>query len=139
MLASGAREGYGPAASRARVSSSRSFPSRTSSQLSKRTPSSWMVRLKAGMEPGVMPPISAWWPREATRNSSSRPASSKTGVTTVTSGRCVPPWYGSLTAYTSPGRRSPVPRRRLSTSLMDSPIDPRCTGMCGALAMRLPS
>ena len=26
-----------------------------------------------------------------------------TGVTTVTSGRCVPPWYGSLSTYTSPG------------------------------------
>ncbi len=100
-------------------------------------PSSWMVLLKAGIEPGVMPPISAWWPREATRNSSSAPSVSKTGVTTVTSGRWVPPWYGSLIAYTSPGRISPA--RRRSTSLMDSPIEPRCTGMCGALAIRLPS
>lgn len=64
-------------------------------------------------------------------------ASSKTGVTTVTSGRWVPPWYGSLIAYTSPGRRSSPRRRR--TSLIDSPMEPRWTGMWGALAMRLPS
>ncbi|CFE02638.1 Uncharacterised protein [Bordetella pertussis] len=25
------------------------------------------------------------------------------------------------------------------TVLIDSPIEPRCTGMCGALAIRLPS
>ena len=32
----------------------------------------------------------------------SSPASSKTGDTTVTSGRCVPPLYGSFSTYTSP-------------------------------------
>ncbi len=40
-------------------------------------------------------------------------------------------------AYTSPGRREPSLRR--STSLMDSPMDPRWTGMWGALATRPPS
>ncbi len=40
-------------------------------------------------------------------------------------------------AYTSPGRI--VPSLRSSTSLMDSPMEPRWTGMCGALAIRLPS
>ena len=49
----------------------------------------------------------------------------------------MPPWYGSLTAYTSPGRI--VPARRLITSLTLVPIEPRCTGMCGAFAIRLPS
>ena len=69
------------------------------------TPSSSMVALSGGIEPGEMPPTSAWWPREPTKNSSSSPASSNTGVTTVMSGRCVPPWYGSLSTYTSPARK----------------------------------
>ena len=73
------------------VSASRNRPSSTSSQLSNSTPSSCTSRLVAGIEPGVMPPISAWWPRDATKNSSSSSAEN-TGVTTVTSGRCVPPW-----------------------------------------------
>ena len=30
------------------------------------TPSSSMRVLAAGIEPGETPPISAWWPREAT-------------------------------------------------------------------------
>ncbi|CAM5631520.1 hypothetical protein SALBM217S_06185 [Streptomyces griseoloalbus] len=65
-LVAGLREGWGASVSRRRVSSSRNRPFSVSSQLSKRTPSSSMVRLFAGMEPGAMPPISAWWPREAT-------------------------------------------------------------------------
>ena len=65
-VGSGLRDGYGAAVSSSRVSSSRNRPSSTSSQLSNSTPSSCTLRLCAGMEPGVMPPISAWWPREAT-------------------------------------------------------------------------
>ncbi|COW19889.1 Uncharacterised protein [Mycobacterium tuberculosis] len=84
-----------------------------------------------------MPPISAWCPREATKNRTSSPPVLNTGVITVMSGRWVPPWYGSLTAYTSPGFM-PLKRRRI-TSLTVVPIEPRCTGMCGALATRLPS
>lgn len=45
---------------------------------------------EGGHGAGVMPPISAWCPREATRKRSrgrSPPVSSKTGVTTVTSGK----------------------------------------------------
>ena len=38
--------------------------------------------------------------------------------------------------YTSPGRM--VPALRAATIAIDSPIDPRCTGMCGALAMSPP-
>jgi hypothetical protein len=34
--------------------------------LSNSTPSSSMVVLNGGIEPGVMPPMSAWWPRLAT-------------------------------------------------------------------------
>ena len=57
-------------------------------------------------------------------------------MTTVTSGRCVPPAYGAFSTYTSPGRIA-SPRRRM-ISCTDSPIEPRCTGMCGAFAIRLP-
>ena len=65
-----------------------------------RTPSSSIVRLPGGIEPGVTPPTSAWWAREATKKSGSAgppvvsppaPASGNTGVTTVRSGRWVPP------------------------------------------------
>ena len=38
---------------------------------------------------------------------------------------------------TSPARIVPAFSRM--TVLMLSPIEPRCTGMCGALAIRLPS
>ena len=40
-------------------------------------------------EPGTRPPTSAWWARAAAKPSSS--PSWKAGVTTVMSGRCVPP------------------------------------------------
>src|SRR5216684_3855739 len=38
--------------------------------------------------------------------------------------------------YTSPGRMAPA--LRAATIAMLSPIDPRCTGMCGALAISPP-
>ena len=57
-------------------------------------------------------------------------------MTTVTSGRCVPPAYGAFSAKASPGCMSRPRRRRISCT--DSPIEPRCTGMCGALAMSWP-
>ena len=56
----------GRAQQAASVSASRSSPPATSSQLSISTPSSSTRVLNAGIEPGVIPPISAWWPREAT-------------------------------------------------------------------------
>ena len=59
-----------------------------------------------------------------------------TGITTVTSGKCVPPAYGAFSTYTSPGRIV-SPRRRM-ISCTDSPIEPRCTGMCGAFAISWP-
>ncbi len=73
------------------------------------TPSSSIVRLPGGIDPGVRPPTSAWWAREATKNSGSAEgamgpakgpvdvadpagaAAGNTGVTTVRSGRWVPP------------------------------------------------
>ena len=46
-----------------------------------------------GMDPGVVPPMSAWWPREPTKNRMRcGEDGSNTGVITVTSGRWVPPW-----------------------------------------------
>ena len=63
-----------------------------------RTPSSSIVRLPGGIDPGVTPPMSAWCAREATKKSGPADAagpvsasSANTGVTTVRSGRCVPP------------------------------------------------
>jgi pimeloyl-ACP methyl ester carboxylesterase len=38
----------------------------TSLKLSIRTPSSSMWPESGGIEPGVVPPMSAWWPREPT-------------------------------------------------------------------------
>ena len=55
------------------------------------TPSSSTVVARGVIEPGAVPPTSAWWPREATQNRIVSPCSSKTGVQTVMSGRCVPP------------------------------------------------
>ena len=57
-----------------------------------------------------------------------------TGAITVTSGRCVPPLYGAFNTYTSPGRIVPVRRSMIVRTL--SPMDPKCTGICGALAIK---
>ena len=79
------------------------------------------------MEPGVRPPTSAWCARLAAKPS--RPSPVSTGVTTVMSGRCVPPANGSLRIHDHgrPGRRGRVPGRRRPAG-----IAPRCTGMCSA-------
>ena len=82
------------------TSASRSRPPSTRRKSSMRTPSSSMVRLPGGIEPGVTPPTSAWWAREATKKRGCGGAGASpprrlpprnTGVTTVRSGRCVPP------------------------------------------------
>ena len=39
------------------------------------------------MDPGVMPPMSAWWARAATKKSARVALLMNTGVTTVMSGR----------------------------------------------------
>ena len=86
-----------------------------------------------------MPPMSAWWPRAATKNCGPAPASRNTGITTVTSGRWVPPAYGALSANASPGCMTPTRARRRRISCTDSPMLPRCTGMWGAFAMSCPA
>jgi len=43
-------------------------PARTSLNAMMAAPSSTSRRLLGGMDPGVMPPTSAWWPRDATKN-----------------------------------------------------------------------
>ena len=58
-------------------------------------PSSASVREPAGMLPGSAPPTSAWCARVTAKPTS-------VGDTSVTSGRCVPPAYGSLRMKTSP-------------------------------------
>ena len=90
------------------------------------TPSSARFVEKGGIEPGVLPPISAWWARLAVKNSSRPRCGSWTGVTTVTSGRWEPPRYGSLLIKTSPGR---IVALSAKTCLTVSPIAPRWTGI----------
>ena len=51
-----------------------------------------MMWLSGGIEPGAIPPISAWWPRAATYQAgAASPSAAKTGMITVMSGRWVPP------------------------------------------------
>jgi hypothetical protein len=65
-LVAGSREGYAAVVRRFTVSASFRRPFSTSSQLSISTPSSSTRVLALGIDPGEMPPISAWCPREAT-------------------------------------------------------------------------
>ena len=44
-----------------------------------------------GIEPGAIPPMSAWCPRAATKKLGAGALGAKTGAMTVMSGRCVPP------------------------------------------------
>ena len=84
------------------------------------TPSSASVVDVALMLPGSTPPTSAWCARDAAKPSAVRD-------TSVMSGRCVPPVYGSLRMKTSSGAGS----SRI-TAATASGIAPRCTGMCSA-------
>ena len=74
--------------------------------------------------------MSAWCPRDTVKNAGSTPPSTNTGATIVTSGRCVPLRYGSLRMITSPRLNGPSP----NTCLAAAGIEPRCSGMCGAIA-----
>ncbi len=85
------RAGCAPLPSSVRNGASRNTPRSTTCTLSISTPSSPMSRESEGMEPGVMPPMSAWWPRAATKNCGEAASPRNTGMTTVTSGRWVPP------------------------------------------------
>ncbi len=107
-------------------STSRAITSASSRVGGMTTPSSSSVRESAGIEPGSRPPTSAWWARVTAKPTSVR-------ETSVMSGRCVPPAYGSLMAQTSPGAGS-----CLITAATASGIAPRCTGMCSACAIMRP-
>jgi hypothetical protein len=58
------------------------------------------------------------------------------GVITVTSGRCVPPLNGAFSTKTSPGASCPGWADHGADRF--SPIEPRWTGTCGALATSPP-
>ena len=101
-----------------------------------RIPSSSMVVASGGIEPGAVPPTSAWWARFATQPTSA--PSRKTGATRVTSLRCVPPANGSFTITSSPGRGARSGENSASAACTDAGIDPRWTGMCSACTSRSP-
>ncbi len=95
-----------------------------------RTPSSSMCR-ESPMPPGNVPPTSARCARLAT-NPPSPPAAA---VTSVTSGKWLPPRYGSFTSTCSPGKS---PGKSAKTAATLAGIDPRCTGTCAACASSRP-
>ena len=123
------RAGYGPAASSARrlVSPAVGQPPPAARCRAARLLHGWCGE-SCGIEPGVMPPMSAWCPRAATKKRSADGSSrSNTGMMTVTSGRCVPPAYGAFSAYASPGspssglRAASISSRRLRPSSRGGP------------------
>lgn len=65
------------------------IPSLTILKLSTFAPSSKIVVEVGGMDPGSIPPISAWWPREAVKKMISFVFALNTGVIIVISGRCL--------------------------------------------------
>ena len=104
-----------------------------------RRPSSSISVASGGIEPGAIPPTSAWCARFATQPTSSGPT--KHGATTVMSLRCVPPANGSFTTNSSPGMTAPLaslPATASITAATDAGIEPRCTGMCSACASSSP-
>ena len=64
-FSSTARDGHGPLDNRRRIASQRGSPAATSSLGGITTPSSARVVASGGIEPGRLPPISAWWARLA--------------------------------------------------------------------------
>ena len=82
----------------------------------------------------VMPPTSAWCPRDATKNRGISLTPRKTGLTTVRSGRWDPPAAGSLVTNALPGGSARSASKARTLALMA----PKWTGMWGALATRAP-
>jgi hypothetical protein len=83
------------------------IPPSTILKLSISAPSSNILTDVGGIEPGRMPPISAWWPLEAVKKIISLVFESNTGVIIVISGRCLPRHYhmmkhGGQTTYEPP-------------------------------------
>ena len=102
------------------------------------TPSSAREWNPGGVEPGVVPPISAWWPRLARKKRIDLSRLSKTGVMTVISGRCVPAGKRVVEGdhIARAECRAAPPQHDVRTL---SPIAPRWTGTCGAFATSFPS
>ena len=78
-------------------------PSRTILKLRMCAPSSKIVVDVGGIDPGRIPPMSAWCPRDAVKKITRAAAASKTGEMIVMSGRCEPPARGEFVMSTSPG------------------------------------
>ncbi|KAG0751613.1 hypothetical protein G6F22_022101 [Rhizopus arrhizus] len=66
LFRSGLRAGQRPEPRMSRAACSRNSPFFTNWKLVNSTPSSSTVLESGGIEPGVVPPISAWCPREPT-------------------------------------------------------------------------
>ena len=106
-----------------------------------------------GIEPGVLPPMSAWWPRRrrrtwpagrSVRPSGRRPLAGLRPQPGVQIHRRDHRHVGQVRAavvrvveHVDVARR--IAGLRSITVLIDSLIEPRCTGMCGALAISSPS
>lgn len=65
-------------------------PSFTSFKLTISAPSSNMFTEVGGIDPGRIPPMSAWWPRDAVKKMIFPDCGSNTGLIMVMSGRCLP-------------------------------------------------
>lgn len=65
-------------------------PSFTSLKLTISAPSSKIFTEVGGIDPGRIPPMSAWWPRDAVKKMIFPDCESKTGLIMVMSGRCLP-------------------------------------------------
>ncbi len=133
-LSAGARDGCRAERSTRSTSAYRASPRRIMCIGAMITPSSSSRVAPGGMEPGRVPPISAWCARLAAYPMSS-PPSAWIGVMIVTSGRCEPPSAGWFVTTTSPGS-IPITSR---TERTHSPSDPRCTGTCGAFTINSPA
>lgn len=106
-------------------------PSFINSNFSIATPYSSSDFENAGMLPGVIPPISAWWPREAKYILVPH---TSVQVTTVRSGRWEPPAIGWFVSTTSPTFMPLLICYATAVS-----IEPRWTGKWGAFAKSFPS
>ena len=69
------------------------IPPLTILKLTISAPSSIIFTDVGGIEPGKIPPTSAWWPLDAVKNIIPSLLESKTGVISVISGKCLPSDY----------------------------------------------
>ena len=106
----------------------------------RRIPSSSMVVASGGIEPGAMPPTSAWCARFATHPTSRRPSAAKHGDTQrhVVEVRAAGERVVDDHLVTGPGAAARRDERRLPPRA-EAGIEPRCTGMCSACTSSSPS